>query len=99
MSPMFAPLTFAGKHRSSRPRRLGPNRYHRQRLPMVYFESSAFVKLLAEEAGNELAAGIFSRCRRCLPGDLPVPNRTRGSPRERSLTLRLVAAPALPSRS
>ena len=31
-------------------------------MPLVYFDSSAFVKLLAEEAGSDLAAGLRDAC-------------------------------------
>jgi predicted nucleic acid-binding protein len=42
-------------------------------VPLVYFDSSAFVKLLAEEAGSELAAGLWDGCDAALASRLAYP--------------------------
>jgi uncharacterized protein len=42
-------------------------------VALVYFDSSAFVKLLAEEAGSELAAGLWDGCDAALSSRLAYP--------------------------
>jgi len=42
-------------------------------VPLVYFDSSAFVKLLAEEAGSELAAQLWDGCDAAVASRLAYP--------------------------
>lgn len=42
-------------------------------MPLVYFDSSAFVKLLAEEAGSELAAQLWDGCDAAVASRLAYP--------------------------
>ncbi len=42
-------------------------------MPLVYFDSSAFVKLLAEEAGSDLAAELWDGCDAALSSRLAYP--------------------------
>jgi len=42
-------------------------------VPLVYFDSSAFVKLLAEEAGSNLAADLWDGCDAALASRLAYP--------------------------
>ncbi len=42
-------------------------------MPLVYFDSSAFVKLLAEEAGSDLAADLWDGCDAALASRLAYP--------------------------
>jgi predicted nucleic acid-binding protein len=42
-------------------------------VPLVYFDSSAFVKLLAEEAGSELAAELWDGCDAAVASRLAYP--------------------------
>src|SRR5450755_3904070 len=42
-------------------------------MPLVYFDSSAFVKLLVEEAGSELAAGLWDACDAAVASRLAYP--------------------------
>ena len=42
-------------------------------MPLVYFDSSAFVKLLAEEAGSELAAELWDGCDAAIASRLAYP--------------------------
>ena len=42
-------------------------------MPLVYFDSSAFVKLLAEEIGSELAAELWDRCDAAVASRLAYP--------------------------
>jgi uncharacterized protein len=42
-------------------------------MPLVYFDSSAFVKLLAEETGSELAAQLWDGCDAALASRLAYP--------------------------
>jgi uncharacterized protein len=42
-------------------------------VPLVYFDSSAFVKLLAEEAGSDLAAELWDGCDTALASRLAYP--------------------------
>jgi uncharacterized protein len=42
-------------------------------MPLIYFDSSAFVKLLAEEAGSDLAADLWDGCDAALSSRLAYP--------------------------
>jgi uncharacterized protein len=42
-------------------------------VPLVYFDSSAFVKLLAEEAGSDLAAQLWDGCDAAVASRLAYP--------------------------
>ncbi len=42
-------------------------------MPLVYFDSSAFVKLLADEAGSELAAELWDGCDAAVASRLAYP--------------------------
>ena len=42
-------------------------------MPLVYFDSSAFVKLLAEEAGTDLAAELWDACDAAVASRLAYP--------------------------
>ena len=42
-------------------------------MPLVYFDSSAFVKLLAQEAGSELAAELWDGCDAAVASRLAYP--------------------------
>ena len=42
-------------------------------MPLVYFDSSAFMKLLVEEAGSELAAELWDGCEAALSSRLAYP--------------------------
>ena len=42
-------------------------------MPLVYFDSSAFVKLLAEEAGSDLAAQLWDGCDAAVASRLAYP--------------------------
>jgi hypothetical protein len=42
-------------------------------VPLVYFDSSAFVKLLAEEAGSDLAAELWDACDAAVASRLAYP--------------------------
>jgi predicted nucleic acid-binding protein len=42
-------------------------------VPLVYFDSSAFVKLLVEEAGSELAAELWDGCDAAVASRLAYP--------------------------
>ena len=42
-------------------------------MPLVYFDSSAFVKLLAEEAGSHLAAQLWDGCDAAVASRLAYP--------------------------
>ncbi|MGH3158958.1 MAG: type II toxin-antitoxin system VapC family toxin [Streptosporangiaceae bacterium] len=42
-------------------------------MALIYFDSSAFVKLLAEEAGSELAAELWDGCDAALASRLAYP--------------------------
>jgi uncharacterized protein len=42
-------------------------------VPLVYFDASAFVKLLAEEAGSDLAAELWDGCDAALASRLAYP--------------------------
>jgi predicted nucleic acid-binding protein len=42
-------------------------------VPLVYFDSSAFVKLLVEEEGSELAAAIWDGCDAAMSSRLAYP--------------------------
>ena len=42
-------------------------------MPLVYFDSSAFVKLLVEEAGSELAAELWDGCDAAVASRLAYP--------------------------
>jgi predicted nucleic acid-binding protein len=42
-------------------------------VPIVYFDSSAFVKLLVEEAGSELAAELWDGCDAAISSRLAYP--------------------------
>ena len=42
-------------------------------MPLVYFDSSAFVKLLAEETGSELAAELWDGCDAAVASRLAYP--------------------------
>jgi len=42
-------------------------------VALIYFDSSAFVKLLAEEAGSELAADLWDGCDAALSSRLAYP--------------------------
>ena len=42
-------------------------------MPLVYFDSSAFMKLLVEEAGSELAADLWDGCEAALSSRLAYP--------------------------
>ncbi|HEX9530460.1 MAG TPA: PIN domain-containing protein, partial [Acidimicrobiales bacterium] len=42
-------------------------------MPLVYFDSSALVKLLVEEAGSELAAEIWDGCDAAIASRLAYP--------------------------
>ena len=42
-------------------------------MPIVYFDSSAFVKLLAEEAGSDLAAELWDGCDAAVASRLAYP--------------------------
>jgi uncharacterized protein len=42
-------------------------------VPLVYFDSSAFVKLVVEEAGSELAADMWDGCDAALSSRLAYP--------------------------
>jgi uncharacterized protein len=42
-------------------------------MPLVYFDVSAFVKLLAEEAGSDLAADLWDGCDAALSSRLAYP--------------------------
>lgn len=42
-------------------------------MPLAYFDSSAFVKLLAEEAGSELAAQLWDGCDAAVASRLAYP--------------------------
>jgi len=42
-------------------------------VTLVYFDSSAFVKLLVEEAGSELAAGLWDGCDAAVASRLAYP--------------------------
>ncbi len=42
-------------------------------MALIYFDSSAFVKLLAEEAGSELAADLWDGCDAALSSRLAYP--------------------------
>jgi uncharacterized protein len=43
-------------------------------VPLVYFDSSAFVKLLIEEAGSDLAAQLWDGCDAALASRLAYPD-------------------------
>ena len=42
-------------------------------MPLVYFDSSAFVKLITEEAGSDLAAELWDGCDAALASRLAYP--------------------------
>lgn len=42
-------------------------------MPLVYFDASAFVKLLAEEAGSDLAAELWDGCDAAMSSRLAYP--------------------------
>ncbi len=42
-------------------------------MPLVYFDSSAFVKLLTEEPGSDLAAELWDGCDAAVAGRLAYP--------------------------
>ena len=42
-------------------------------MPLVYFDASAFVKLLAEEAGSDLAAELWDGCDAAVSSRLSYP--------------------------
>jgi len=42
-------------------------------MPLVYFDASAFVKLLAEETGSDLAAELWDGCDAAVASRLPYP--------------------------
>ena len=42
-------------------------------MPLVYFDSSAFVKLLVEEAGSDLAADLWDGCDAAISSRLAYP--------------------------
>lgn len=42
-------------------------------MPLVYFDSSAFVKLLAEESGSDLAAQLWDGCDAAVASRLAFP--------------------------
>ncbi|MGH9055529.1 MAG: type II toxin-antitoxin system VapC family toxin, partial [Acidimicrobiales bacterium] len=42
-------------------------------MPLVYFDSSAFVKLVVDEAGSDLAAAMWDGCDDALSSRLAYP--------------------------
>jgi len=42
-------------------------------VPLVYFDSSAFIKLLVEEAGSDLAADLWDGCDAAISSRLAYP--------------------------
>jgi predicted nucleic acid-binding protein len=42
-------------------------------VPLVYFDASAFVKLLAEETGSDLAAELWDGCDAAVSSRLAYP--------------------------
>jgi predicted nucleic acid-binding protein len=49
-------------------------------MSLVYFDASAFVKLLAEEDGSELAAELWDGCDSALSSRLLIPRCGPRSP-------------------
>ncbi len=52
-------------------------------MSIVYFDSSAFVKLVVDEDGSELAAALWDGCDAAVSSRLAYPEVRAGEQRER----------------